>query len=109
MSWAEEGQTRCCGESPPRDSDGDITEPSTDAMLDILANQVELLQKKMDDEVRRTSYCSVCYAKPFVWVFKCGHAKCDDCAVQLQKRGCQCPECRQDLEDPRRLFWAACG
>jgi len=82
---------------------------STDCVLDLLSNQVEALQRKMDDEVRRTSYCSVCFAKPFVWVFKCGHAKCDDCAVELRRRSCACPECRQPLEDPRRLFWSASG
>jgi len=86
-----------------------VPSPTTTNMLDILAKQVEMLQQKMDDEVRRTSYCSVCMSKPFVWVFKCGHAKCDDCAVELQNRHCSCPECRKPLEDPRRLFWAACG
>lgn len=81
----------------------------TSSMIDILATQVETLQAKMEDQVRRTSQCSVCMAKPFVWVYKCGHAKCDDCAIQLQKRGSKCPECRGNLEDPRRLFWATCG
>jgi len=73
----------------------------TPSMIEQLAVQVETLQKKMDDEVKRTSQCSVCMAKPFVWVYKCGHAKCDDCAVQLQSRGSKCPECREQLVDPR--------
>merc|ERR1712225_72005 len=123
MSWAEQGQMICAKhESPPAENHEkaalpssctaavaeDPRSPTTDKMLDLLASQVEQLQKKMDDEVRRTSYCGVCYARPFVWVFKCGHAKCDECAVELQKRGQGCPECRKPLEDPRRLFWAAC-
>ena len=83
--------------------------PESSDMLDLLADQVDKLQRKMDDEVKRTGSCSVCMARPFVWVYKCGHAKCDDCAVELQKRGCKCPECREPLEDPRRLFWATNG
>jgi len=124
MSWAEQGQMiRARDASPPPENPEkdapsssccdekaeDPRSPTTNAMLDLLASQVEQLQAKMDDEVRRTSYCSVCYTRPFVWVFKCGHAKCDECAVELQKRGQGCPECRKPLEDPRRLFWAACG
>lgn len=88
---------------------GAMASPTTTDMLETLTQQVEQLQQKMDDEVRRTTYCSVCFSKPFVWVFECGHAKCDDCAVELKKRGLGCPECREPLNDPRRLFWAACG
>eukprot|EP00656_Telonema_subtile_P017565 TRINITY_DN1943_c0_g2_i2.p1 TRINITY_DN1943_c0_g2~~TRINITY_DN1943_c0_g2_i2.p1 ORF type:complete len:290 (-),score=80.38 TRINITY_DN1943_c0_g2_i2:265-1134(-) len=75
----------------------------------MLAAQVEQLEGELHSDSRSALLCSVCYAKPFVWVFPCGHAKCDDCGTRLVQEARGCPECRAPLADPRRLFWAGVG
>lgn len=80
-----------------------------EAAIEMLAAQVENLESELHSDSRSALLCSVCFSKPFVWVFPCGHAKCDDCGTRLLSERRECPECRAPLEDPRRLFWAGVG
>eukprot|EP00657_Telonema_sp_P-1_P009708 TRINITY_DN3944_c0_g1_i1.p1 TRINITY_DN3944_c0_g1~~TRINITY_DN3944_c0_g1_i1.p1 ORF type:complete len:211 (-),score=78.12 TRINITY_DN3944_c0_g1_i1:337-969(-) len=77
--------------------------------IEVLAKQIEKVETDLRSDTRNSLYCSICCEKPFVWVFPCGHAKCDACAERLVKEARGCPECRKPLSDPRRLFWAGVG
>eukprot|EP00658_Telonema_sp_P-2_P038301 TRINITY_DN2750_c0_g1_i1.p1 TRINITY_DN2750_c0_g1~~TRINITY_DN2750_c0_g1_i1.p1 ORF type:complete len:314 (-),score=67.35 TRINITY_DN2750_c0_g1_i1:384-1325(-) len=77
--------------------------------IQMLEKQMAHLESELHSDTRSSLMCSVCYSKPFVYVFQCGHAKCDECANRLLNESRGCPECREPLEDPRRLFWPGVG
>lgn len=58
-------------------------------------------------EVADEVLCSICLNNKSKIVFKCGHLKCEDCADELMSREQHerlCPECRQLLTSPRKVF-----
>merc|ERR1711865_32254 len=69
--------------------------------------QISLLQCASDTPPGSPSSgcrCNICMDATVTCVFRCGHAKCAECASRLVGLGQGCPDCRAPLDEPRMIY-----
>jgi len=62
------------------------------------------IEEQLCDSPMKSTTCNVCMDKTVDMVFRCGHAKCSECASRLIGLGQGCPDCRAPLGSPQLLF-----